>query len=156
MLESLIKQFESKHKEVYSTKKVGDYFDEQIIRTKEQLEASQKALEEFRIKNSVVSLDAERDLLVDEYTKAKRLLDQLTRLEATAQALEGDAADQAIMEALSQKTEHTVVTEIQLRLFDKVVERNQMVKSLGPKHPRVIGIKQEISELNVQSAQRHH
>jgi uncharacterized protein involved in exopolysaccharide biosynthesis len=147
VLEELIEQFQDQHKQVFSTQELGKYFDEQITRVREQLTAAQDALRTFKNENNVVSLDVERDLLVEQFAQARRLLNQLTETEAAAQAVGDTQADTALVAALSKKTESTVVTELQLRLLDKIVDRNNMLTSLGAKHPRVIGIQNEIEQL---------
>lgn len=149
VLTSLLQSFQDKHQQVYSTEKLGPFFKDQVDRQKTALEAAQEELREFRNNNDVAALSIEQELLTEELKRANRLLMQLKESETVAEELDPEATGESssISEALARKTESTVITEIQLRLFDKVVERNQMVNSLGPRHPRVIGIKEEIGVL---------
>lgn len=149
VLASLVGQFQEKYKEVYSTRELQPFFQTQLDRVTQQLNAMQTKLEEFRNQNNIVSLNVERDLLVEQYTAAQRLMNQLSESEAVAARVEGAAdGDTEIVAALSRQTESTVVTELQLRLLDKIVERNRMVNSLGPRHPQVLGILNEIQALS--------
>ena len=150
VLTDLIQVFKEKHREVYSTEELTDFFEKQVSEVKGELEKAQQALEKFHEEHDVIALEARQDLLSEEYTKNERLLAQLQESEKATQAVEGDLTDADIVNALSQETESTVVTEIQLRLFDKIVDRNKMTKTWGAAHPQVEGIKKEILELNQQ------
>lgn len=149
VMNSLLRNFQERHREVYSTEEVGGLFQERVEAKRQALENAQEGLRKFREDNKVAALNIEQELLTEELKKANRLLMQLRESETLAEEIDPEATqlDDSITEALARKTESTVITEIQLRLFDKVVDRNQMVKSLGPRHPRVIGIKEEIAEL---------
>ena len=149
VLTALVKQFQEKYKEVYSTRELKPFFEAQLERVSKDLQEKQKQLEVFRNENNIVSLKVEQDLLVEQYTAAQRLLNQLAESEAVAARVEGASqGDSDIIAALSKQTESTVVTELQLRLLDKIVERNRLINSLGPKHPQVVGILNEIEALS--------
>jgi polysaccharide biosynthesis transport protein len=144
VLTTLIAEFEKKHKEVYSTEKLEPFFRTQLERAEKDLIAAQEKLRAFRNDNNVMEMEVERETLASDFSKGQRLLDQL---EGVEDAVAG-ADDEAAIAVLSRQTESTVVTELQLRLLDKIVERNRITQSLGPNHPQVLGINQEVDRLN--------
>ena len=140
VLTAVIDEYTKKHIDVFSIPKTIGFFEEQSKRIAEELKLAQQKLEEFRTTNKLVSLDAENTLLLEQYTDARKLIVQLTETESAAQALGQELTDQRTIEILSRSTENPVVTELQLRLLELLLERNRMVQSLGPKHPEVLGV----------------
>lgn len=149
VLESVIAKFQDKYRDIHSTQELSTFFENELVRVSTELEEAQNKLRDFLNAHDIVDLDVQREMLVADYSDAKRLLDQLAETEAAAEeAAQTEAGtEEATASILSKQTESTVVTELQLRLLDKVVERNRMVNSLGPKHPQVQGIKNEITQL---------
>ena len=148
VLEELLNQFRLKHNEIYRSDQSAEFFRKELEeRIAPAVEAAQKDLEDFRKGHNIVSIETEKDLLLEEYQIAKRLERQLEESERAAQQLEEGADEGRVTEILSQQTDSTVVTEIQLSLFDKLKERNRLRQSLGPRHPQLIGVNNEVGEL---------
>lgn len=155
VLRTLIEEYKLKHNQVFSTPEAAD----QIFTMKteeiraEWLEA-QNELKQFREQNNVYELDIEKELLLDQYTKAKRLATQLAALDTATDAA-GTAAsdDQALMATLGRETESTVITELRLRLLELMLRRNEIVTSKGPNHPDTVGINSEIEKATARLAE---
>ncbi len=148
VLQELLKVYTLKHIDVFSTPKSVAFFEDQMKIVQDKLSQAQQALEAFRAENKVVSLDTEKTLLLEQYTDAKRLLTQLVETEAAAAAAPGVSGvsleESGITQTLSRTTNSAVVTELQLRLLELLLQRNRLEQSLGPKHPEVIGVRREI------------
>jgi len=147
--QSLINHYRDKHVEVFSAPESLSFFDEQIARVSSDLETAQAELNEFRNTNNVISSNAERELLLEQYRDAKKLLVQLQQTASAAEGLTedrsaADVKDDEIIAALSSQTESPVVTELQLKLLELVLRRNNISRSLGPKHPEFIAVNEEI------------
>jgi uncharacterized protein involved in exopolysaccharide biosynthesis/Mrp family chromosome partitioning ATPase len=132
--------------EIFSNRKNSPFFEEQMKRVQGELAKAQQDLEKFRNDNKIVSVDAERQLLLQQYMDQKKLLVQMQESETAAQAAGQENADSSLVEVLSRQTGSSVVTEMQMRLLELLSERNRVNKSLGPKHPNVVGINKEIAE----------
>lgn len=144
VLEALLESYRQKHVEVFDQPGSMAFFDEQVARLSKALNEAQQKLETFRGEHQVVSLEAEKELLLTQYTEARKLLLQLTESEEAAELAAAGEADQVLTGTLSGKTENTVVTELQLRLLELILERNRITENLGPKHPQVVAIHNEI------------
>jgi len=145
VLEALLAAYQQKHVEVFDQPGSTAFFDEQAARVSKELADAQQRLEAFREKHQVVSLQAEKELLLAQYADARKLLLQLTESQDAAKQVAEGKTDQVLIATLSGKTENTVVTELQLRLLELILERNRITENLGPKHPQVVGIHNEIS-----------
>jgi uncharacterized protein involved in exopolysaccharide biosynthesis/Mrp family chromosome partitioning ATPase len=131
---------------IFSNTKNSPFFDQQVERVQRSLETAQANLEKFRQENKIVSLDAEKELLLQQYTDLKKLMVQMQESEAAAQNLGKASADSALIQTLSRQTGSPVVTEMQMRLLELLSERNRLSQSLGPKHPNIIAINKEVGE----------
>ena len=148
VLQELLVAYTKKHVDVFATENSQKFFEEQIVVIQKKLADAQDALEKFRAENKIVSLDAEKTLLLEQYTEAKRLLTQLAESETAATVApdmpQVSLEESGITKILSRTTNSTVVTELQLRLLELLLERNRLEQSLGPKHPEVVGVGREI------------
>ena len=145
VLKALLAAYQKKHVDVFDQPGSMDFFDEQVARVNVELFEAQQKLETFRSQHQVVSLEAEKDLLLAQYTDARKLLLQLSESEDAAELAAEGKTDQILVAALSEETENTVVTELQLRLLELLLERNRITENLGPRHPQVVAIHNEIS-----------
>jgi uncharacterized protein involved in exopolysaccharide biosynthesis len=144
--ESLITHYKAKHLEIFKPEQQsGQFFLDQIERVNLELDAAQARLNEFRNSSNIISIESEKLLLETQYRRAKSLIVDL----GETQALDGEGAlspteDRHIVTALSGQTESPVVTELQLKLLELVLRRNNLTLSLGPKHPELLAVTQEI------------
>jgi polysaccharide biosynthesis transport protein len=150
VLDTLIEEFTTAHIAVFSeddpTKKSSTFFDSQLDRNRAVWEEAQESLKTFKNDNSVLDVDEEKKLINERYAKAKRLQLQLKALEDIAQEGVGpeSGGDSAVMTTLSRETESTVITEIRLKLLEKVSRRHELATSKGERHPDVQSVNHEI------------
>ena len=144
--EKLIGEYKVKHAEIFSTTQSKDFFKVEIKRVEDELDAAQRDLNTYRNENNVISTEAEKELLLEQYRDAKKLLVQLEQTQgAIGGSDEGDVEQRQIIGALSSQTESPVVTELQLKLLELVLRRNNISRSLGPKHPEILAVNEEIT-----------
>lgn len=144
VLAAVLDAYIKKHLEVFASPKGDPFFEQQMKIVEGKLRKAQANLEAFRDKHQVASVDIEKNLLLQQYTAAKKLLAQLTDSATAAEAAGHPAPDAALVATLSRATDNTVVTELQLRLLELILDRNRLTQTLGPKHPQVQAIAREI------------
>ena len=148
ILASTIDEYKKKHNEVFSTPPEADtVFTSKMDEIRGEWSASQQALQQFRKDNNVYGLEEERDLILEQYTIAKKLALELEQLESVAEGADAAAStDEGIMATLSRETQSTVITELRLRLLELMLRRNEIVQSKGPNHPETIGINNQVDQ----------
>jgi uncharacterized protein involved in exopolysaccharide biosynthesis len=147
ILTTVISAYKAKHNAVFSTPPEADeVFTNKMEQIRGEWSAAQNALQGFRETNNVYGLEEERDLLLEQYTIAKKLGLELEQLGTIADADAAASADEAIMAALSRETQSTVITELRLRLLELMLRRNEIVQSKGPNHPETIGITNQVEQ----------
>lgn len=150
--EKLIGEYRVKHAEIFSTTQSKDFFGIEIERINAELVQAQNELNTFRNEKNVISVEAEKELLLEQYRDAKKLLVQLEQTQGAAGLSEDEAEEQRIVAALSSQTESPVVTELQLKLLELVLRRNNISRSLGPKHPEILAVSDEIRSAHLRLA----
>ncbi len=143
VLQSVVAAFRARHIEVFRTPESSGFFEQKRRQTREALDMAEKEMLEVRQKQDVGQIETEIDLLNEEYTKNARLLKQLEEL---ARVLEGQDLDTKYVSLLAIETEQTVVREMQLRLYELILERNRVKQSLGASHPQVQSLNGQVSE----------
>jgi len=148
ILATTIDEYKKKHNEVFSTPPEADtVFTSKMDEIRSEWSASQQALQQFRKDNNVYGLEEERDLILEQYTIAKKLALELEQLESVAEGADAAAStDESIMATLSRETQSTVITELRLRLLELMLRRNEIVQSKGPNHPETISINNQVEQ----------
>ncbi|MCC6695119.1 MAG: hypothetical protein IT365_05770 [Candidatus Hydrogenedentes bacterium] len=148
ILQIVIDKYKLKHNEVFSTPAAADeVFTGKTEEIRQEWSDAQQKLRAFRESNNVYGLEEERDLVLEQYTKSKKLALQLEQLETVTQGATPNASgDEAIMTTLGRETESTVITELRLRLLELMLRRNEIVQSKGPNHPDTISISNQIEQ----------
>ncbi|MCP4643243.1 MAG: polysaccharide biosynthesis tyrosine autokinase [bacterium] len=148
ILTEVIVQFKEKHKDVFAQPESRPFFTKQYERVKTELAAAQQQLRDFRNENDILEIDVERELLLEAYNKAKRLTLQLETLGAATEYVKGakEPDSGAIVGLLSRETESPVITELRLKLLEKVQRRNEVMQTKGPQHPDRRAINNEIEK----------
>lgn len=146
VLNTLISKYKEKHNQVFSTPKTtDDVFEMKLSEIRAEWIKAQDDLKAFREANNVYGLEDEKKLVLEQYTKAKKLASQLAEL-GTVPTTGEASKDSAIMAQLSRETESSVITELRLRLLELLLRRNEQVTSKGPNHPDVISINNQIEQ----------
>ncbi len=141
ILATVLDEYKTLHIEIFANEKSSPFFERQKARTEEALDKSQKALQQFRKGANISLLDTERELLLQQYTQATKILSQLSESES---AIGAEDLDSGVVSSLASQTESTVVREMQLRLLELTLERNRVIQSLGPKHPTVESLRKRV------------
>jgi uncharacterized protein involved in exopolysaccharide biosynthesis len=142
VLGALIEQYQKHHIGVFSNEKSEPFFQKQLDRVSKDLDAAQAALKKFKDDHQISLLDVEEGILLGQYTEAKKIL---TQLQQTEEAVSTDNIDASVISSISSQTESTTVREMQLRLLELLLEHSRVVQSLGPKHPTVVSLTQQIT-----------
>ncbi|MCC6798327.1 MAG: hypothetical protein IT366_24655 [Candidatus Hydrogenedentes bacterium] len=147
VLEILLAKYQEKHNEVFSTSDAAtEALEIKLLDFRNDWSAAQDALKTFRESKNVYGLEDERKILVEEYTKAKKLATQLSEIGTVPPDAVNKPNDSEIMAQLSRETESSVITELRLRLLELILRRNEQVTSKGPNHPDVISINSQIEQ----------
>ena len=148
ILQLVIAKYKVKHNEVFSTPAAADeVFTAKTEEIRKEWSQAQENLRTFRETNNVYGLEEERDLVLEQYTQAKKLVLQLEQLETVTQGATPNASgDEGIMATLGRETESTVITELRLRLLELMLRRNEIVQSKGPNHPDTMSISNQIAQ----------
>ncbi len=141
ILTRILEVYQRRHIEIFSNDKSTDFFQKRLDESKSKLAVDQAALEKFNQDNKVSMLETEEGIQLSQYSDAKKIL---TQLEQTQQAVIGSELDSSLISSLSSQTDSTVVREMQLRLLELLLERNRVEQSLGPAHPTVQSVKEQV------------
>ena len=143
ILEAVLDHYRTHHIAVFANEKSAPFFEQQRQRIEAELEEAQNKLQEFRKSANISLMDTEKELLLAQYAEATRVLSQLAETESV---LAGQDLDSAVIQSIASETESTVVREMQLRLLELILESNRVRQSLGPKHPRVQSLQEQVRE----------
>lgn len=141
VVSKIIEVYQRRHIEIFSNAKNSPFFEKRLEDTKTKLAEAQKSLESFRQENKISMLETEEGMLLAQYSEARKIL---TQLEETQQAVSGTDLDSSLISSLSSQTDSTVVREMQLRLLELLLERNRVQQSLGPAHPTVQSVQEQV------------
>jgi len=141
VLKKIVEIYQRRHIEVFANDKSSPFFEQRREETRMNLAKAQDELQKFREENKISMLEVEEGMLLTQYTEDKKVL---TQLQDTEQAVSGRDIDSSLISSLSSQTDSTVVREMQLRLLELLLERNRVQQSLGPAHPTVQSVSQQV------------
>jgi len=143
ILNVLIQKYVDHHIQVYRNPKSEPFFAKRRKMTQDELSQMQDELQKFRDEADIAMLDKQKELLLEGYTEALRVLAQL---EESERIIDATDLDSSVISTLASETDSTVVREMQLRLLELVLERNRVLNSLGENHPTVQSLRQQVSK----------
>lgn len=141
VLEKIVETYQRKHIDLFSNQKSSPFFEKRLEDARAKLAEAQAKLQRFREENKISLLETEEGILLSQYSEDKKIL---TQLQETEQAISGKDIDSSLISSLSSQTDSTVVREMQLRLLELLLERTRVQQSLGPAHPTVQSIEQQV------------
>ena len=141
VLSAILEEHKRLHVEVFRNRDTEGFFTIQKDRIRSALDVAQEELHTFRKNNNISLLSSEKQLLLDQEADARKILIQLSQTESALAVSDSDAS---LIASLSSETESTVVREMQLRLYELLLEQARVVQSLGPKHPTVQSLQEQI------------
>lgn len=145
VLSKVIELYKEKHIEVFEPEGSSDFFENELEEARTAWTVAQDQLKQFRTDNGVFEIEKENELLLEQFARAKRLDLQLQELnQLSAEDIDALAPESDLMRTLSRETESTVITELRLRVLEKILRRHEIMQSKGPNHPAVIAINNEI------------
>ena len=141
VLTTVLDEHKKLHVEVFRNRETEQFFTTQKERIRDALDTAQDDLDSFRKANNISLLSSEKQLLLDQDADARKILIQLSQSESALAVSDSDAS---LIASLSSETESTVVREMQLRLYELLLEQARVTQSLGPKHPTVLSLQEQI------------
>ncbi len=145
VLTQVIELYKQKHIEVFEPEGSSSFFQNELEEARIAWTEAQDKLKQFRTDNGVFEIEKENELLLEQFARAKRLDLQLQELNGIAgEEIDVTGPESEIMQTLSRETESTVITELRLRVLEKILRRHEITQSKGPNHPAVIAINNEI------------
>lgn len=141
VLANIVENYKRRHIELFSNAKSSPFFEKRLEDVRAKLNEAQAKLQKFREDNKISLLETEEGILLAQYSEDKKILTQLIE---TEQAISGKDIDSSLISSLSSQTDSTVVREMQLRLLELLLERTRVQQSLGPAHPTVQSIEQQV------------
>ena len=146
VLEALLEAYQQKHVDVFDQPGSAAFFEEQVARVTRELAEAQQKLEAFRGEHRVVSLDAEKELLLNQYARPAKLLLQTDREPVCRRAgSPGARPNRCSSPPCRQDREYGRDPSCSSAFSNDFLERNRITENLGPRHPQVVAIHNEIS-----------
>jgi len=144
ILNTVLEVYQREHVRIYRSPDSAPFFQEQRQRISERLHVAQNELQQFRSDYNITLLEPETELRLEEYARAQTIL---TELEMTETAVTMEDIDAALISSLSSQTESIVVREMQLRLLELLTELNRVATTLGPAHPTVQSLREQVRNM---------
>lgn len=122
------------------------FFEKHSLEARDKLEASQKSLSDYMLKNGITSLDNRVDI---EMSKLKDISSQLTAIQGImteSQSKKQSTSDQTIAEVIQNPLINELKSQV-ARLQGKLTEAKT---TLGFKHPQTTSISAELNALKEQ------
>jgi Mrp family chromosome partitioning ATPase/LPS O-antigen subunit length determinant protein (WzzB/FepE family) len=148
VLAGVLAEYKQQHIDLFQTEQGVEFFQGLKDQTEKELKDAQGKLQTFRTANNISMLDTQKELLLEQFAEAQKLSTQLQDLQEAIGGVDETvqvSQDSPLISALSSQTESPVVREMQLRLLELMLERNRVVQSLGPQHPTVQSLRQQVS-----------
>ncbi len=146
VLAKVVELYKRKHIEIFEPEGSSAFFENELEQARTAWTEAQEKLKQFRTDNGVFEIEKENDLLLEQFARAKRLDLQLQDLsKVTGDEIDAAGPESELMQSLSRETESTVITELRLRVLEKILRRHEITQSQGPNHPAVIAINNEIA-----------
>ncbi len=145
VLAEVIKLYKEKHILIFEPEGSSTFFQNELDEARTAWTTAQNKLKQFRTDNGVFEIEKENDLLLEQFSRAKRLDLQLQDLnKVNGEEIDTAGPESELMISLSRETESTVITELRLRVLEKILRRHEVTQSKGPNHPAVVAINNEI------------
>lgn len=144
----LVNQLEAKYE---ASKRATEWLSQRLAQLRQTVEITERAVEDFRQEAGLVKGASEAGLASTQISQlnSELIIAKSRRAEAEARLREAEqlAATSRGADSLSQILSSPMVQELRAKEGALVSESAQLSKDLGPKHPRLIAIRAEISDL---------
>jgi capsular exopolysaccharide synthesis family protein len=127
------------------TQEAREFLEKKLAELMVKVEKSEEALQRFRLRHGVVSMEGSQNIVVD------RMVDLNRRLtEARAKRIELESLTRIIkdknVESLSQVMGNSLILQLKGRLEDLEAEQARLATIFKSDHPRSIELRQQINE----------
>lgn len=137
---------------VTTTAQAGDWISEQMADARQKLDAAEQALQAYKEKHGIISLDGRQNFMVQ---KLEELNSELTRSRTRRIELEtrydqlkrmqADGGSQALPEVIGNR----LVQDYKAELVRLQAELAEMSKTYTPKHPKIIRLVTQIKTMRM-------
>jgi capsular exopolysaccharide synthesis family protein len=127
------------------TQEAREFLEKKLAELRGKVEKSEEALQRFRMRHGVVSMEGSQNIVVD------RMVDLNKRLtEARAKRIELESLTRIIkdknVESLSQVVGNSLILQLKGRLEDLEAEQARLATIFKADHPRLLELRQQINE----------
>jgi succinoglycan biosynthesis transport protein ExoP len=127
------------------TKEAREFLEKKLAELKVKVEKSEEALQQFRQRHGVVSMEGSQNIVVD------RMLDLNKRLtEARAKRIDLESLARIVkeknVESLSQVIGNGLIVQLKGRLEEMEAEQAKLATIYKSDHPRLVELRQQINE----------
>ena len=127
------------------TKEAREFLEKKLAELKVKVEKSEEALQHFRQRHGVVSLEGNQNVIVD------RMVDLNRRLtEARARRIELESLTRSVkdkhFEYLAEVIGNNLILQLKGRLEGMEAEQARLATIFKPDHPRLLELKQQLTE----------
>lgn len=134
------------------TQKANDWLGGRLGELRIQLDASEKALQEFRLKEGLVDVSGVRSLGSQEL---ERLGEEVTRMRSKKAQVDAfvravrqfGAKDMRRLESLPEITAHPGVQQVKAEVISAERKVSELSKIYGPKHPKLISARSQLTTI---------
>lgn len=134
------------------TQKANDWLGGRLGELRLQLDASEKALQEFRLREGLIDVAGVRSLGSQEL---ERLGEQITLMRSKKAQIDGfvravrqfGAKDMSRLESLPEITAHPGVQQVKAEVISAERKVSELSKFYGPKHPKLISARSELATI---------
>lgn len=134
------------------TQKANDWLGGRLGELRLQLDASEKALQDFRLREGLIDVAGVRSLGSQEL---ERLGQEITTMRSKKAQIDGfvravrqfGAEDMSRLESLPEITAHPGVQQVKAAVISAERKVSELSKIYGPKHPKLISARSELSTI---------
>lgn len=134
------------------TQKANDWLGGRLGELRIQLDASERALQEFRLKEGLVDVSGVRSLGSQEL---ERLGEEVTRMRSKKAQVDAfvravrqfGAKDMRRLESLPEITAHPGVQQVKAEVISAERKVSELSKIYGPKHPKLISARSQLTTI---------
>lgn len=148
-----IEDYLERHVEVHQSSQSFGFFKSQAEQLKETLLASARGLADFEKKYSLVSFDAQKNLVLNRFMtsdgQAKEIAADIKAAEKKVEKLKQDLAQLPAQRYLSQEeyTDTTAVSDLKTKLADLEVQRADLLHRYKPDNFNVVRVNDTIAQI---------
>jgi polysaccharide biosynthesis transport protein len=127
------------------TQEAREFLEKKLAELRVKVEKSEEALQRFRLRHGVVSMEGSQNIIVD------RMVDLNRRLtEARAKRIELESLARIVkeknVESLSQVIGNSLILQLKGRLEDLEAEQARLATIFKSDHPRLVELRQQVNE----------